>query len=196
MNLKLNIGCGGDIRPGYVNIDRHSKDFIETRYGVELGETPPVFDLDILHLPYQDSSVDEVLCLAFLEHLSFEDEGKFLREVQRVLRRGGTFHFTVPDFENLVKQWLAAEDNFIDFYKLGTDEHWFGNGDRNLKNRWGYLTASIFGNQYGEGQFHKNAFTRQKIVAIMQKLGFMPSISTFNFKNTEILMLECVATKL
>jgi ubiquinone/menaquinone biosynthesis C-methylase UbiE len=135
------------------------------------------------------------MCIGFLEHLSFENEGRLLKEVQRVLMKGGVFRFTVPDFDNLCKQWLEAKDNFIDFYKIGTDEHWFGNGDRNIKNKWGYLLASFFGNQSCDGQFHRNAWTKKKIEKIMETLGFFYDIDTFYFKNTEILMLGCTAVK-
>ncbi len=193
--LKLNIGAGGDLRPDYINIDIDSKEQVETRYGVKLSEDIVLVNYDIFNLPYADGSVDEVMCLGFLEHLSFEEEGRFLGEVNRVLKKDGLFRFTVPDFEKLVRQWLEADDCFIDFYKLTTGEHWFGNGDRNIGNRWGYLTASIFGNQNGQGQFHKNAYTKKKIKRIMDILGFRCGINEFYFKDTEIVMLECVAIK-
>ena len=194
--LLLNIGAGGDLRQGYVNIDIHSKEEIEERYGTKLHENIDIKNYDIFNLPYENDTVDEVLCLGFLEHLSFENEGKFFREVKRVAKKGGTFHFTVPDFDSLVEQWREAEDCFIDFYKLGTDEHWFGNGNRTMNNKWGYLTAFIFGNQYGEGQFHRNAYTRKKIEKIMNIIGFDCNIDTFFFKDTEALMLKCTGTKL
>lgn len=194
--IRLNVGAGGDLRENYVNIDRHTKEEIETRYGWKLPENIDIQDLDIFNLPYENSTVDEVMCLGFMEHLSFEEEGRFCKEVKRVLKPGGVFHFTVPDFDNLCRQFLEAKDDFKDFYQLRTDEHWFGQGNRNMNNKWGYLTAFFFGNQYGEGQFHKNAYTKKKIESIMQILGFSCEITTFYFKNTDALMLECKATKL
>jgi len=195
--LKLNIGAGSDLRKDYVNIDLHSRSEIETRYGIILPDDIEIKKCDIFNLPYTDETVDQVLCLGFLEHLSFEDEGRFFREVQRVLKKGaGVFHFTVPDFDSLARQWIDAEDSFKDFYVTGVDEHWFGNGNRTLKNKWGYLTASIFGNQNGSGQFHKNAYTEKKVRAIMEKLNFYYTISNFDFKDTGVKMIECKALKL
>lgn len=195
MSIRLNVGAGSDLLENYVNVDMHSREEIEKRYGIKLPENIQIENYDILNLPYEDGTVDEVLCLGFLEHLSFEDEGKFLKEVKRLLKKGGMFHFTVPDFNSLCRQWLAAEDDFKEFYQLRTDDHWFGQGDRNLKNKWGYLTAFFFGNQYGEGQFHKNAYTVKKILKIMKILGFTCELEFFNFKNTEARMIRCKAYK-
>lgn len=193
--IRLNIGAGGDLRENYINIDRHSREEIEARYGYKIPRNITIQNYDIFNLPYENETIDEVLCLGFLEHLSFEDEGKFFKEVKRVLRSGATFHFTVPDFDNLCRQWLCAHDEFKQFYELRTDEHWFGQGNRNMNNKWGYLTAFFFGNQNGEGQFHRNAYTIKKIENIMGILGFSYEINTFHFKNTEALMLNCVTKK-
>jgi len=193
--IRLNIGAGGDLREDYVNIDRHTKEEIEARYGYKIPNNITIQNYDIFNLPYANETVDEVLCLGFLEHLSFEDEGKFFKEVKRVLKSGGTFHFTVPDFDNLCNQWMKAKDDFKEFYQLRTDEHWFGQGNRNMNNKWGYLLAFFFGNQNGQGQFHRNAYTEKKIECIMELLGFSYSITYFYFKETKAVMLKCIAIK-
>ena len=96
--IKLNIGCGADLRQNYINIDIQPKDELFSRYGYETpSETPQVFNYDIFNLPFLDGQVDEVMCHGFLEHLSFEEEGRFLNEVKRVLKAGAPLHFTVPD---------------------------------------------------------------------------------------------------
>ena len=41
-----------------------------------------------------------------------------------------------------------------------------------LKNRWGYITAVMFGSQNGNGQYHKNCYTKQKLRNIFKKLNF------------------------
>src|SRR5262245_50887840 len=78
VDLKLNLGCGPDIKPGYVNID--------------LGEKADL-RLDLRELfPISSNSCSIVQSEHFLEHLSYpEDAMRFLSECFRVLRPGGVF---------------------------------------------------------------------------------------------------------
>ncbi len=68
-------------------------------------------------MPYDDNSVDEVLADSFIEHLSFNEEKKFFLEVSRVIKPGGKFSFSVPNFEKVVRMWLDAKDDIKDFYR-------------------------------------------------------------------------------
>lgn len=89
--VRLNIGCGEWLIPGYVNID-----------------ADPALDVDIAAavppIPYPDATVDEIWSCHFLEHLDFETGAAFLRECYRVLRPGGLVSIVVPDM-----RWLYAE---------------------------------------------------------------------------------------
>ena len=69
--MKLNIGCGKDVRPGWVNLDSGADD-----------------------LPFQDASVDEVLASHVLEHVP--DRAAAMVEIARVLRRGGLLTVVAP----------------------------------------------------------------------------------------------------
>lgn len=178
--IKLHIGCGLCLKEDYINIDSETKDEILKRYQGSDNiifknyqeQNIEIFNYDIFNLPFIDNSVDEILCSAFLEHLDFIEERKFFYEVKRILKKGGLFKFSVPDFEWIVKKWIGAKENWKDFWYTDKGEYWFGHGDRNMNSRWGYLTAAIFGNQGSRGQYHKNAFTRKKIEKILDHLDF------------------------
>lgn len=88
MERGLNVGCGWDIRPSFVNLD------IATLPGVGVSAT-----LD-RGLPFRDESFDVIIAKDILEHLS--DTVQALTELHRVLKPGGvllisTVHFTSRD---------------------------------------------------------------------------------------------------
>ena len=92
MSTKLNLGCGLDIRPGWINLDRAALP------GVDV-----VHDLDKLPLPFADGTMEYVLAKDVLEHVDYI---LLMRDLHRILRDGGTLQISVPHF--------TSADNFID----------------------------------------------------------------------------------
>jgi predicted SAM-dependent methyltransferase len=156
--MKLHLGCGKNIKPNYINIDAFEK-----------GDA--ITNVDIFNMPYEDRSVDEIVCEHMIEHIKFKDEEVFWREIYRLLRPGGVAIIEAPDMEWLCTQFLAAQDAFSEFYQVGAKDHYFGHG-RSIEHRWGMITTHFFGNQNGDGQFHYNAYTKQKFESIGRLLGF------------------------
>ena len=199
--IKLNLGCASRLLSGYVNIDLDSLDDIKKRYpNIKIEDNHEFLQANILQLPFEDETVDEVRADAFLEHLSFKEEPLLFKEVYRVLKPNGIFKFSVPDFEDAVKKWLNAKDDWKDFYRDDdvaiSQSHWFGQYSYSMNSRWGYLMACIFGPQNSNGQFHKNAYTEPKIIAICKKIGFCePQISRFLWKGNRDLMLNVMVKK-
>ena len=56
--MKLNLGCGGDKRPGWTNVDKYPE-----------FAPDQVTDLEQLPWAWADDSVDEVMLRHVLEHL-------------------------------------------------------------------------------------------------------------------------------
>lgn len=157
--LRLHIGCGPTILPGWVNIDREAR-----APGV-------VTDIEPALLPYPDRTVSEILAEHVFEHFSFAEEGAVWREMARVLIPGGRLTVEVPDFEWVCRTFLDAQDDWREFYLVGHADHYGGCG-RALDQRWGILQTMFFGNQNGAGQFHRSAYTEAKLRALAAKLGF------------------------
>lgn len=200
--LRLNLGCASRPLPGYVNIDLDTIEEIRSRYpNLDIPRDLKTYQFDIFDLPVPDGSCDEVRADAILEHLSFLEEPKIFFEVKRVLKSGGAFVISVPDFEVAVETWLKAKDDWKDFYRCDDEaiakQHWFGNYSYSTENRWGYLMASLFGPQNSPGQFHKNAYTEGKLRAILTRLGFrVDSLERTRWKGDRDVMLEVRALKL
>ena len=175
--VKLNLGCGSTPLKDYINIDMDSLEDLKERYPNKTFPDCRIEDWDIFNLPLEDNSVDEVRADCLFEHLDFREEKRAFEEVKRVLKPKGIFNLSVPDFEDVVKNWIKAEDNWIDWYRDDDDaiskKHWFGDYEYNFTNRWGYITASLFGSQNGEGQYHKNCYNIGKLRNIFKKLNFI-----------------------
>jgi SAM-dependent methyltransferase len=82
---RLNLGCGTDIRPGYVNLD-----------SADLPGVDVVHDLSELPLPFADAAFAEVVCQDVLEHLP--DYPRLLGEIHRIMRPGGRLVVRSPHF--------------------------------------------------------------------------------------------------
>jgi predicted SAM-dependent methyltransferase len=199
--IRLNLGCGGRPLPNYINVDMDTLDQICARYPNQIFDRSIVVEqFDIFNLPYVNDSVDEIRSEGLIEHLPFIDEPRFFYEVARVLKPGGTLYLSTVDFEMVAKQWLAADDDWQDFYRNDEEsimnQHWFGTYTYEAKNRWGYLTATLYGSQNGIGQFHTNCYTDKKLRAICKKIKLdVVSIEHFNWKGDRDYMLGLTAKK-
>jgi predicted SAM-dependent methyltransferase len=90
--VKLNLGCGNDIKSGYVNVD-----FRKTHPEVVLA------DLSVFPWPFEDGSAEEILMLDFLEHFPYAQTNQILLECYRVLAPGGQVVIQVPDAGHLTR---------------------------------------------------------------------------------------------
>lgn len=82
--MKLNLGCGSDIRKGYINSDRYKLQ------GVDV-----VFDIDE-PFPFPDNYFDEIIAYNVLEHS--KDIMKVMKEIYRVSKKGCIIKILVPHF--------------------------------------------------------------------------------------------------
>jgi SAM-dependent methyltransferase len=199
--VRLNLGCGGRPLAGYVNVDMDSLEQIRARYpGRTYDDELVVVNYDIFNLPFEDGSVDEVRSEALIEHLPFVDEPRFFREVVRVLKPGGLLYLTTVDFEKAAQQWLAAADDWQDFYRNDEEairtQHWFGTHSYRADNRWGYLTATFYGSQHGAGQFHTNCYSEAKLRAICRRMNLeVEAVERFQWHGDRDHMLALTARK-
>lgn len=85
--LLLDLGCGKNPREGFVGVD--CRDF---------GQ-PIVHDLRQVW-PWGDSTVSEVHCSHFVEHLDGQERIHFVNELYRVLKAGGKATLITPNWSS------------------------------------------------------------------------------------------------
>ena len=112
---KLNLGCACRLLEGYINIDMDSIEEIKHRYpNVNINDNIEFIQGNVLELPFDDESIDEVRCDALVEHFSFKEESLFFNEVKRVLK-SEVFNFSTPDFDETIRKWTQAKDDWKEF---------------------------------------------------------------------------------
>lgn len=84
----LNIGCGTDIRPGYINLDR-----------VALPGIDVVWDISQFPYPFENDYFTSILMINVLEHLP--DTIKVMEELHRLCKPGATLTIRVPYWNSI-----------------------------------------------------------------------------------------------
>ena len=137
--LRLNLGCGDKLLPGYVNVD-----IAESRRGVR----PDVL-CDLRRLSaFETDSADEILSVHVVEHFWRWEVANILREWLRVLRPGGTMVLECPNLASACQAFLANPEAGAKPGPEGQRTMWVFYGDPKWRDplmvhRWGYTPASL-----------------------------------------------------
>lgn len=120
--LKLNLGCGDSIAPGYLNVDNSPSVLIQQNailrgcaLGLEGMLRRRIFvrlPADVVYmnvtrgLPFGTGTVRVVYTSHMLEHLPRRQAERVLCEVLRVLEPGGVFRCALPDLARLARSYI------------------------------------------------------------------------------------------
>ncbi len=112
--MNLNVGAGNYPLEGFINLDL------------------PDFDMTNIPWSYPSDSIDICVMSHVLEHVTYRQARRVLREVRRVLRPGGILHISTPNMDKFIDCRLRN-----DFSRLG-DYPWLdlndllGGGEKEL----------------------------------------------------------------
>ena len=119
--VRLNIGSGPTIAPGWISIDGSwqarfagrpmAARVVSLLTGREVGHWPSgIRCLDVRRgLPFPDNSATVVYSSHMIEHLFRDEAGAFLRDARRVLALGGICRIVVPDLRSMI-QWYVERN--------------------------------------------------------------------------------------
>ena len=103
--MKLNLGCGDDIRKGFINID------INKKKGVDL-----VLDLNN-PLPFKENSIDYALCNHIIEHL--ENPINFILDLYWVCENGAIIEIVSPHFSSFTTHADLTHKRGLSYFSFG-----------------------------------------------------------------------------
>ena len=121
--LKVNLGCGEEIKEGSIGLDQGD-------YGQEI-----VRDMK-KGLPFCDNSCEELYADQVLEHIQLDGDFIFImNECLRILKSGGIFKIRVPHYDSLTAykdpthSRFFTKDSFTymeknNKWKYGFDKRW------------------------------------------------------------------------
>ena len=116
--MKINLGCGKDIKEGWINVD-----------AIPLEGIDIVHNLNEFPYPFDDNSADYILMKHTLEHL--DDVVGVMEECHRILKPGGKIEIIVPyykhegAFEDPTHKHFFTEHS-MDYFIAGSNrEDWY-----------------------------------------------------------------------
>jgi predicted SAM-dependent methyltransferase len=95
--LKVNIGCGYEPFPGWINLDLDPASRADIFWDVTDG------------LPFAEGSCAFIYHEHFLEHLPIQDGVRFLKECHRSLQKGGVLRVAMPSLQEVVRQYYEDD---------------------------------------------------------------------------------------
>ena len=143
--MKLHIGCGKKYLPGFKHLDI-----------MEYPHIDYVRNSDDLSI-FEDNSIEEIYACHILEHINRNDINKVLSEWYRVIAPNGILRIAVPDFEQIVSEYLASGNDLNKVLGL------------------------LYGGQNYQYNFHYQAFDYIRLSNLLKEAGFK-SIERYNWK--------------
>ncbi|MDP8223606.1 MAG: hypothetical protein P9L99_09620 [Candidatus Lernaella stagnicola] len=144
---KLNLGCGGARFEGYFNVDIVPT--VATDFVADIGD------------PYwlESDHFEEIRLDAVFEHLYRWQQKDFLAHVHRALQPGGRLVINwLPDFDVLIEAYRDKKPGIVGSTFDLFEVYRFSHGDPQPHN--------------SPQQLHKDLFTRDSILALLQEVGF------------------------
>ena len=161
--LKVHLGCGPDIRTGWINIDL----LLGPLPRIDPAQQPDtmliVRDLRT-GLPLDEGSCEVIYSSHFFEHLSFADGIRLMTDCHRALRAGGVFRIVLPDFGKAFEAYLRRD---AEFFAPLDERALLKPFDGPYRTLVDYVNYSVY--QYGE---HVAIYDQEKLDHVLRTVGF------------------------
>lgn len=134
--IRLNLCCGDNKIPGFRNVDINPLVKPDESWNV------------LKPWPVEEGTVDEIVLYHAIEHIPKSLHDFIFISAFRVLKVGGIFRFSYPEFEKIIKKWLEDPAN----------REWW--------------EATIYGRQRDMYDYHVAAMNTQEVIGLLESCGF------------------------
>lgn len=147
--MKLNLGCGPDRIDGFIGCDIIPGPSVDVVCSID-------------KLPFEDCSIEEIVCEHVIEHLTFEQANRAIEEWYRVLQDRGKLTIECPDLLGICKQFVESNEY---------GRYW------SYKGYWAVIHC-LYGHQRGKSneekfsQIHKSGYTVEHLSFMLEGVGF------------------------
>lgn len=144
--IRLNLGCGDKLLPGYVNVDLP---------GNWSGKPPDVVADVTKRLPFDDNHADEIKAIHLIEHLNRWDAQDVLADWLRVLKPGGLLVLEMPCLDKIIRLYSHA---LIDGKTLD----------------WRLGVMGLYGDprHFDERMMHRWCYSKGEAAELLRDIGF------------------------
>jgi predicted SAM-dependent methyltransferase len=155
-NPKLQIGCGFNVIPGWLNTD--------------LAYSDKVAFLDACKpYPFASETFNYVFTEHLFEHLTLPQEMAMLNECYRVMKKGGKLRLATPDFDFLIKLYNGKGKTETDYVKWSTQRYVYDVRDLMKENEFHEVfVINNFFRDWGHQVIHNFA----TLEIVLKKAGF------------------------
>lgn len=171
-SIRLNLGCGDKILPGYVNIDVAPS---------RKGEFPDILS-DLRSLPFATGTVDEILSVHVIEHFYAWEAVPLVMYWRELLKIGGLLILECPNL-------LTAARALVDDESLASDL----SGKRGQHVMW-----PLYGDPGWQDELmcHRWGYTPESLIALLKECGFKsPRQEPAEFKKRDPRDMRVTAVK-
>jgi hypothetical protein len=141
--IKLHIGCGDDIKPGFVNIDE---------FNPRAEQQIPIQAIN-----YPHNTIDLIEGNMVIEHLPLNDVREFLSKAYKMLKTDGQLILEMPDVIKVCQLILV----------FANDPEYLENGAFGFRGLFGAPKPNM-----SVGDYHKWGYTPTTIKTLLVEAGF------------------------
>jgi predicted SAM-dependent methyltransferase len=163
MGLNVHLGCGQDIKLGWVNIDLVSKSIPRIDPNAHPDTIFINHDLRI-GLPLNNNSCKYIYSSHFFEHLKYQDGVKLMHDCYRALELGGIFRIAIPNFREIFYAYLCGD---WQYFELINASKAFPEIERGTETLIDYINYAVY--QHGE---HRCIYDEEKLILLLHRVGF------------------------